>query len=112
MKTRLLTIDPFSFFFFLSLPQVSADVTKSVGTGVDYALLNAAFEAIIAGAIKTGSITIQKTINSTECFGNTQRHFSVQTVKNITIKLPANSDLGIGFAAREKQTERLFKNSI
>jgi len=104
MKTQLIRIDSLSFFFFLSFPKDSAGITKSVGAGVDYATLKAAFDLIIAGAIKPGAITKQKTDIFTDYFGSPRSHFNALTKSVRSRNLPAVSCPALGITSREEIT--------
>jgi len=67
MKTKKLLFLAMTLLVGLFTSQVYADVTKTVGgVGADYATLKAAFDAINAGTISTGVITLQITGNTTE----------------------------------------------
>ena len=66
MKTFTFRTVILSLSILLSLSQVYADVTKTVDTSGNYSTLKLAFDAINAGTIKTGTITLQIISNTTE----------------------------------------------
>lgn len=66
MKTLTLKLFFTIIFSIFIFPQLHADVTKTIGSDGDYTTLKSAFDAINAGTIKIGVITLQIISSTTE----------------------------------------------